>query len=340
MKIRLSAILFVVCSFYALSSYAQPDLQIANIGDLWTKNGDIIKDCEVAYRTVGKLNADKNNAVLWPTWFTGTSASICNQGFVHQIIDTTGLFIVVVDALTNGVSSSPSNCPEFPDITIRDMVNSQYELLVNHLNIDHLYAVMGISMGGMQTYEWLVAYPDFMTKAIPIVGSPKPSSYDLLVLNTMADLISEAEQDQERLDFAYKRAHNILLMNGWTPSFFTNNHDPDSLENFLNSQYSLLINSEDYLGGLRAMIQNDIYKSISVEKNDIANKIEAELLIISATKDHLVNPVSSIELAQNLNAELLTLDGNCGHVAFICEADKIKKAITEFLKTTQDSTTK
>ncbi len=55
------------------------------------------------------------------------------------------------------------------------------------------------------------------------------------------------------------------------------------------------------------------------------------MLIIPATQDHLVNPLSSIELSKVLDARLVTLSGNCGHVAFVCESVKIKKAITEFL---------
>ena len=312
-------------------SNAQSELQLVNIGDFKTSNGDIIKDCIVGYRTMGELNAERSNVVLWPTWFTGTSEQIINYGFTNSLIDTSGLFIILVDALTNGVSSSPSNTEDFPIISTRDMVNSQYLLLVNHLNIKHVYAVMGISMGGMQTFEWVVAYPDFMDKAIPIVGSPKQSSYDILVWQTMADLLTEAGQDPQKLDFAYKHAINILLMNASTPTLFAKTQNPDSLDIYLEQQYSTRMKPEDFLAGLKAMIPHDIYKSSSCTQEDIKNKIKADMLIISATQDHLVNPISAIELSKELNAELVVLQSDCGHGAFGCETEKIKNAVTEFL---------
>jgi homoserine O-acetyltransferase len=204
-----NTMLLCVALLFAFNSFSQSEQKFAHLGDFTTTEGKLIKDCKIGYRTVGELNANKSNVVLWPTWFTGTSEHVFSFGAINTMIDTEGLYIVVVDALTNGVSSSPSNSSEFPTVSIRDMVNSQHSLLVNHLNIEHVKAVMGVSLGGMQTYEWAVAYPDFMDQVIPIIGSPKQSSYDILVWQTMADLIIEAGQDKEQLDFAYKRAHNI-----------------------------------------------------------------------------------------------------------------------------------
>ncbi len=332
MKLLKNIHLFLFLFVGTTNGLAQSELQFANIGDFTTTEGNIIKDCKIGYRTIGELNADKSNAVLWPTWFTGTSEQVISYGFTNSLIDTTGLYIIIVDALTNGVSSSPSNTPEYPTISIRDMVNSQYSLLVNNLNIDHLYAVMGYSMGGMQTFEWVVAYPEFMDKAISIAGTPKNSSHGILMFQTMTDLMEEAEQDKQKLDFAYKQAHNIFLMNINTPEFMTNDISPDSLENYLNDEYSRLIKPEDYLGGLNAIIPHDIYISANSNPENIKNIIQADMLVISPTQDHAVNPIASIELSKTLNCQLVTLLSNCGHVAVGCEAEKIKKAITTFLK--------
>ena len=166
---------FLLCNLLIWTSYsfAQTDLQLVNIGDFTTTDGNVIKNCKVGYTTVGKLNSDKSNVVLWPTWFTGSSENIVSSGALYNILDTTGLYVVVADALTVGISSSPSNTPDFPKVSIRDMVNSQHDLLVNHLKIDHLYAVMSFSMGAMQTFEWSIAYPEFMDKAIPMLGTEK-----------------------------------------------------------------------------------------------------------------------------------------------------------------------
>jgi homoserine O-acetyltransferase len=323
--------LLIALLFWTHMGNAQSELQLVNIGDFKTSNGNIIKDCVVGYRTMGKLNAERSNVVLWPTWFAGTSEQIVNSGLTNSLIDTSGLFIIIVDALTNGVSSSPSNTGDFPIISIRDMVNSQYLLLVNHLNIKHVYAIMGISMGGMQTFEWVVAYPDFMDKAIPIVGTPKQSSYDILVWRTMADLLTEAGQDPQKLDFAYKQAINIFLMNVNTPTLFAKTQNPDSLDIYLEQQYSTRIKPEDFLAGIKAMIPHDIYKSSGCAQENIKNIIKADMLIILAAQDHLVNPISAIELSKELNAELVMLQSDCGHGVSVCESEKIKNAVTEFL---------
>ena len=119
-------------------------------------------------------------------------------------------------------------------------------------------------------------------------------------------------------------------MNLWTPTFFVRAHSPDDLEQFLIEEYSRMMKPEDYLGGLMAMIPHDIFKSVS-SPEEIENIIKADMLIISAKQDHLVNPISSIELSKKINAKLVTLDTDCGHLAVGCETEKIRQEITSFL---------
>jgi len=267
------------------------------------------------YRTVGKLNADSSNIILWPSWFDGTSEDIVKPHNLPKWIDSTGFYIIVVDALTDGISSSPSNTIDFPKIKIRDMVNCQYQLLVNHLNIDHVYAVLGISMGRMQVFEWIVAYPEFMDKAIPIIGTPQQSSYDIFVWQTQADLINEAELNEKSINLAMKRVYDICLMNCCSPSYFVRKVKPEKMNKWRNNSYSRMMNSKDYLAGLEAMIAHDIYKSASVEPENISNVVKSDVHIIVSLQDHPVNPASSIEFSKRLGCELTELTGDCGHFA-------------------------
>ena len=196
-------LLICVLTITSFQLNAQCILKKTSIGNFKTVSGKEISNCTISYRTSGKLNKDKTNVVLWPTWFTGKSEMICG-GVTWAMMDTTGLYIIVVDALGNGLSSSPSNTKDFPDVTIRDMVNSQYVLLTKHLGIFHLKAVMGISMGGMQTMEWLVAYPGFAEKAIPIVGTPRQSAYDMMLWKTQASILQEADKNEKSQETAMR----------------------------------------------------------------------------------------------------------------------------------------
>ena len=160
------------------------------------ESGETLLDAKLAYRTAGTLDARKANAILFPTWFTGTSEDLFTTGSVSAV-DTTKFFLIAVDAFGNGVSSSPSNSARqrndaFPRIGIGDMVMAQRRLVTEILGIEQLHAVMGISMGGMQTFEWLVVHPTLMKKAVPIVGSPRLGSYDLLLWRTELEAIEVA----------------------------------------------------------------------------------------------------------------------------------------------------
>lgn len=182
------------------SSFGQ--VKVADLGDFPLENGQVIQSCEIAYQTFGELNAEGSNAILFPTWYGGTSNDLISYIGQDQMLDSTRYFIIVVDAFGNGISSSPSNSimqpnMDFPEFSIYDLVEAQHLLLTQQLGIDHLLAVTGISMGGMQTYQWIASYPDFFDLAIPIVGSPELSSYEKLIFEAFERLMLLAESSNK-----------------------------------------------------------------------------------------------------------------------------------------------
>jgi homoserine O-acetyltransferase len=156
--------------------------QFADLGDFKLLSGAIIRNRRLGYRIQDNLNAQKSNGVLWSTWLGGTTKDLLPNAAPGNVVDTRKYFAILVDAIGNGISSSPSNTRNqplmrFPEFTMRDIVNAEHELVTTVLKIPHLHAVVGISMGGMQTFEWMAAYPDFMDEAIAITGSAQSTSF-------------------------------------------------------------------------------------------------------------------------------------------------------------------
>src|SRR5262244_1125614 len=91
--------IFVVCVICGLSAVAlAQQQQFANIGDLKLQNGGVIRDCRIGYRTFGKLNADKSNVVILPTWAGGTTEQLQSNIGPGKLIDSSSYFVVLIDA--------------------------------------------------------------------------------------------------------------------------------------------------------------------------------------------------------------------------------------------------
>lgn len=206
-------LLFLMPGATSASAQQQPQegvQQFANLGNVKLQNGSVIFDFRVGYRTLGRLNADKSNAILWPTWLGGTSQDLLEFIGPGKVLDSSKYFVVLVDAIGDGVSTSPSNSKtqplmKFPEFSIRDMVEVAHRLATDVLHLSHLHAVMGISMGGMQTFCWVLTYPNFMDVAIPMFGSPQSTSFDKLLWTTEIDAIEsrpgmESRQSLEASD--------------------------------------------------------------------------------------------------------------------------------------------
>jgi homoserine O-acetyltransferase len=297
--------------------------QFASLGDFKLESGQVIKDCRIGYRIYGKLNSTKNNGILFPSWYGGTAKDI-EYAEPWKAIDTTKYCLIVADAFGDGVSSSPSNSvkqhgPGFPHFSIRDMVESQYRLLVSKMGIVHLHAVMGISMGGIQTFQWAVSHPNFMEVLIPIVGSPRPSSYDLMGYNIYARVI----ENDPAFQHGYYKQNPIIVpavmlseFASTTPEHKVKTMSRDSFAVWMKKvQTTKTRDWNDYLYQTKAVIGHDISKAYGGSMQEAAKHVKAKMLIISSRQDHLVNPAPAIEFSKLLPAKLLVLDSDRGHVA-------------------------
>ena len=157
-----------------------------DLGDFRLSGGGILKNAKIAYRTKGVLNGKKDNAILFPHMWSGTSKSM--EIFVgdNRPLDPSKYFIIFPGQFGNGFSSSPSNAlpPQdqgsFPPVMIGDDVVAQYRLVTEIFGISELQLVLGWSMGAEQTYEWAVRYPDMVKRALPFAGTAKTTPHDYL----------------------------------------------------------------------------------------------------------------------------------------------------------------
>lgn len=332
---KISALIF----FYLIALHPQSEQQFAEIGNFKLISGETIHNCKIGYRTFGILNNKKSNAILWPTWFGGKSENLTNLIGQEKVIDSDKYFVIAVDALGNGVSSSPSNSDyqsnkNFPSITIKDMVNSQYKLLTEHLGINHLHAIIGGSMGAMQVFEWIVSYPDFMDRAIGYVGTPKLTSFDLLLWQTELTAIEEGwncGQSDEQITKTVASIQNLMAR---TPAYVIEKIKNDEVNKMLTGvfdAYSKFFNSYNWAAQLKAMMAHNIYSSFDNSIEQTVNKVETNLFVIVSKTDMLVNPNPAIEFANALKCKLHIFENNCGHLAPGCEMETFKEIVAEFL---------
>lgn len=163
------------------------------LGDFKLDSGGSIPDCRLAYTTLGTLNARKDNAVLFPHMFSGTSKHMQMYVGEGMALDPARYFVILPNMLGNGVSSSPHNSPapiamaDFPALTIGDDVRAQHRLVTEKFGIERLELVLGWSMGAQQTFEWAVRYPQMVRRAAPIGGTARGTAHNhLFVANAMA----------------------------------------------------------------------------------------------------------------------------------------------------------
>ncbi len=168
------------------------DFQTFEVERFASDSGETFPLIKLAYRTLGRLNERKDNAVLVTVGFSGTDVD-GEKAFVGRgrAIDPDKYFVIIVNLTGSGRSSSPSNAPapfdrgRFPKLTIADNVRLQEMLVTRHFGIETLRLVAGWSMGAAQAYQWGVSFGDKVERIAAVAGAARTADYNKVFLNTL-----------------------------------------------------------------------------------------------------------------------------------------------------------
>lgn len=314
-------------------STAEGAEQFADFGDFALKSGEVIHDFRLGYRTLGALNADKSNAILFPTWLGGTTSDLLQYPKPGSWLDTNKYFVVLIDAIGNGVSTSPSNSRQqplmaFPEFSIRDMVESEHKLATDVLHLTHVHAVMGMSMGGMQTFEWAVTYPTFMDEVIPIVGSPQSTSYDKLLWTAQIEVLEldpnwNGGKPTGPMTHAFQAEEAIGDMNVTSPEDHVRKTPPQDFAKLLAHIDQEVSNrsgavAADHIRQRQGIISMDIPGEFGETMQQAAGRVRAKMVFVASPDDHMVNYTPGLEFAKDMGATVILLDSPCGHLSANC----------------------
>ena len=176
------------------------DIAVFSNMDCKLDSGFNLKDFQIAFKTFGNLNANKDNAILICHALTGdqyvseTNPITKKDGWwsrmvgVNKPIDTNKYYVICSNVIGGCAGTTgpkeinfQTNVPygrEFPAVTVRDMVKIQ-NYLIETLSIEKLFAVVGGSMGAMQALQWTIDYPQKIQNVIHIAGALKHSAQNI-----------------------------------------------------------------------------------------------------------------------------------------------------------------
>jgi homoserine O-acetyltransferase/O-succinyltransferase len=303
----------------------QPPHQSYSEGDLKLESGEAIKDFSISYVTHGTLNEKKSNAILMVTAIGGNHHRIDFMIGPGKALDPDKYFIICTDAIGNGLTTSPSNSKSqprmsFPKFAIRDMVESQYRLLKEKFGIDHVVAVVGPSMGGMQALQWGVSHPDTMDALVAMVPLAKTPAWSVAVVEASRKAImNDPAWKDGNYDAPPEKGIRlwrdiVSLLSARTPDMYA--------AQFKNGMDVLPWMEAQETAALKAFDANDwIYQTFAYERHDVGTtpgfngdtakalaSIKARTLILTGTKDLLNPEFEPQEAGRNItNVKMMTI---------------------------------
>ncbi|ADE54736.1 homoserine O-acetyltransferase MetX [Coraliomargarita akajimensis] len=345
------------------------------------ESGGSIPELTLRYETYGRLNEAKDNAILICHALTGNHhcAGVHRmderkQGWWNFMvgpgkpIDTSRYFVICSNVLGGCSGSTGPESPnpltgkrynlDFPKLTVGDMVNAQ-AMLVDHLGIDRLHAVIGGSMGGMQTLQWAIAYPDRVGSYVALACCARHNAQAIAFNDTGRQAIisdpgwmggdyPDGEQPREGLSIARMMAHITYLSDaGMEAKFGRKRRNKDAeehfdvefeVESYLRYQGQAFVSRFDantYLYLTKALDRFDLHGPNGT-LDETFERVTAPGLVVGFTSDWLYPPQGNRDIVEALlrigkNATYAELAMDAGHDSFLLRAPKLDELIRSFL---------
>jgi homoserine O-acetyltransferase len=354
------------------------------------ENGQQLDNPQTVYETYGTLNKDASNVIMVCHALTGSANAAGSAEFPQELLeeipllekisgnyngywddiigsgkllDTDKYFIISSNILGScyGASGPVSKNSagrtyqaDFPQITVRDIVNLQKALL-DHLNIHKIKTVIGGSLGGMQVLEWALLYPDMVDSIIPIATAARHSDWCIGINHLQRQAIKndplwENGYYTQNPKTGLSIARQIAMVSYRTDISFNSryNHeqkfpersefDPKNIyqvESYLNYQGEKLVDRFDansYICLSRVLDLQDVGRNRGGVRKALS-AITQKTLCIGIDSDLLYPAREQQDIASSIpNAVYKEISSSNGHDAFLIEYDQMNDIIKPFLE--------
>jgi|TARA_B100001750_G_C15522356_1_gene613077 homoserine O-acetyltransferase len=344
------------------------------------ERGGFLDDVVVAYETYGKLNSKKSNCIMVCHAITGDShVAKHNPDDIPgwwdimvgpgKYIDTDKYFVICTNILgscrgttgPNSINKKTGNYygPDFPLITVGDMVNVQKNL-IDHLKIDRLLGVIGGSLGGFQCLEWATRYPDKVLGSVPIASSPRLTTqglaFDVVGRNSIISdpnfnsghYYNQKKKPDIGLALARMLGHiTYLSPESMNEKFEIDRNNPREISTSFEKKFSIgsylayqgerFVERFDANSYITISTALDLFDLGSDKKSLSKNLIKSncDWMIISFSSDWLYPSFQSLNIVESLidnskKVSYCNVESNAGHDAFLLQQD-----VDEFGQITQ-----
>ncbi len=168
-------------------------------GDVPLQRGGTLRDARIVYKTFGTLSQRKDNVIVYPTSYSAQHTDIEWLVSPDHCLDPTRYFIVIPNMFGNGLSSSPSNTTDYPDVTTYDNVMQQRRLMSEVFGVERVKMVYGWSMGAQQAYHWATLFGDSVERIVVNCGSAKTAPHNVVFLEGVRATLRSARTPEDGL---------------------------------------------------------------------------------------------------------------------------------------------